>query len=239
MKRRLESLRVSATVACIALLQLANPAAADPPIWAWARGVKATDTNCGGVHQLILRGNAVNVPTQSNTPGCKSSEITYQYLIVSKSFFARGNNGQISAQLADAGHIDCDKGESGLILGRSTGDIERERRLLGPTPDCTYRTWRYQLVSSLGSIPFKDSPNPGTMSVAESLAMHAKERQQVIAACNANPICRAEVARMRSRQGSGGTAKDCSGNGNYTTYNGNGGCSNSNGVLDPERHSPH
>lgn len=234
MHREAERLFGSIAMAFIGMLCLTDIAQADPPIWAWANGVKATDTVCGDVHFLVLRGIGVKAPAQSATPGCKSSEVTFQHLLVAKGFFAGQKNVRISAPLANAVHFNCVKGVSNLILGRSAADAERARRSLGPTPDCSYKVYRYQLVSSLGDIPFKDSPNPGTMSVAESLAMHAKERQQIIAECNANPACRAEVARMRSQQATGSADNPCIANGAFSQYNGAGRCTDSNGNADPK-----
>ena len=50
-------------------------------------------------------------------------------------------------------------------------------------------------IAGAGGIPFTDVPNGGTMSVRESLAIHAKERERAIAECNASPACQAEVRR--------------------------------------------
>jgi hypothetical protein len=56
-------------------------------------------------------------------------------------------------------------------------------------------------------IRFSNLPDRGTMSVSESLAMHAKERQRIIAECNASPACQAEVQRRSAR---GRTLYSCS-----------------------------
>ena len=79
------------------------------------------------------------------------------------------------------------------------------------------------------------------MSVAESLAMHAKERDRAIAECNASPACQAEVRRMTSYSGTPSNNNPCVGNGDYRSYSGAGRCTNSSGQIDPNGSfvSPH
>lgn len=45
------------------------------------------------------------------------------------------------------------------------------------------------------NVAFTNVANGGMMSVKESLALHAKERELAIAQCNASAACRAEVSR--------------------------------------------
>jgi hypothetical protein len=212
-------------------LTLASPVLADPPIWANAKWVKATYTDCGNLHYLTLKGNSAKLPPQPKAAGCTSSEEIYHQLNVAKTFFATDGKGQVAAWRADAGFYDCGKGEAMMNLG-TPGDTERAHRQWGEIPGCKYSKRKFEYVTSMGSIPFTDVANGGTMSVAESLAMHAKERQQIIADCDANPACRAEVARMRAASGSGAPANPCTPGRGYSTYNGAGRCVDSNGNPD-------
>jgi len=81
MKPQLASVSLLFTLAVTAMYQLSTPALADAPIWANAKWVKATNTTCGALHYLILKGNSVNVPP-SNSPGCTSSEEIYHQINV-------------------------------------------------------------------------------------------------------------------------------------------------------------
>jgi hypothetical protein len=224
--------RLLGTMTAVAMFHLLTPAAAAPPIWANAKWVKATSTTCGGVRYLVLKGDAVNVPTRSNTSGCTSSEEIFHQINVSKKFFHAGNKGGISGSRVDAGYIFCGKGEVAINLG-APGEAERAIREHPAPPGCSYTTRQYQYVSSVGSIPFTNVTNGGTMSVAESLAMHAREREQAIAECNASPACLAEVRRMSSFSGTSSNNNPCIANGNYSNYNGAGRCTDSNGNHDP------
>src|SRR5450432_185077 len=149
------------TVAALAMFQLSTPATADPPIWANAKWVKATDTECGGLRYLILKGNSVNVPTRSNAPGCTSSEVDFHQINVSKKFFLAGNIGAISGSHVDAGYIFCGKGEVAINLG-APGEAQRAIREHPAPPGCSYTTRQYQYISSVGSIPFTNVANGGT-----------------------------------------------------------------------------
>ncbi len=142
---------------------------------------------------------------------------------MSKKFFQAGNKGEISASHVDAGYIFCGKGEAAINLG-GPGEAERAIREHPAPLGCSYTTRQYQYISSVGSIPFSNVANGGTMTVAESLAMHAKERERAIAECNASPACLAEVSRMSAARGAG-----------------TGRCTNSNGNRDPNGDvvSPH
>jgi hypothetical protein len=222
---------MSAAVACILMLQLSSPAAADPAIWVNAKWVKATYTNCGGRHYLVLRGNAVKAPAPSKESGCVTSEEIFHQLNLAKAFLPSGNNGQFSQALVDAGYIFCGKGEAAINLGtaREVASVSK----ISSIPGCTYTQRRYQSVSSLGGIAFTDVPNGGTMTVAESLAMHAKERQKIIADCDANPACRAELARMQSSSGPATPGNPCAPGRGYSNYNGSGRCTDNNGNPDP------
>jgi len=232
MKPKSSRILLIGTVAAVAMFQLSSPAKADPPIWANAKRVKATSTICGGLRYLILKGNAVNVPTRSNLPGCTSSEEIYVQVNVSKKFFQGGNKGEISASHVDAGYISCGQGAAIINLG-APGEAERAIREHPAPRGCTYTTRQYQYISSVGSIPFANVANGGTMTVAESLAIHAKERERAIAECNASPACRAEVSRMRSFSDKGSSSNPCVASSNYSNYNGAGRCTDSNGNPDP------
>lgn len=223
---------VLATLAAIALFQLPGPAAADAPIWANAKWVKATATTCAGLRYLILKGNAVTASTKSNAAGCKSSEEVFVQVNVSKKFF-RGNGSEISASRVDAGFLDCGEDKGVIILG-APGEAARAMREHPAPRGCSYSTRQYQYISSVGRIPFTDVANGGTMSVRESLAMHAKERERAIAECNANPACQAQVDRMRAMSGSGSTSNPCVSNSRYPTYSADGRCTDSSGNRDPE-----
>ena len=181
---------------------------------------------------LVTLISAASVPTQSKAPGCRSSEETYLQVNVSKKFF-RGNKGEISASRVDAGYISCMGGKAIIINLGAPGEAARAIREHPAPQGCSYTTRQYQYVSSVGSIPFTNVVNGGTMTVAESLAMHAKERERAIAECNASPACQAEVSRMRSFSGSGSGNNPCAASGNYSTYNGAGSCTDSNGNRDP------
>lgn len=234
MKPKLSKVLLLATVVAIAMFQWSSPAKADPPLWANAQWVKATATTCDRLSYLILKGNEVHVPTRSNSPGCTSSEEIFVQINVSKKFFREGNKGEISASHVDAGFISCGKPAGILILG-APGEAERAIREHPAPPGCTYTTRKYQSISSVGSIPFTDVANGGRMTVAESLALHAKERERAIAECNASPACQAEVSRMRSFSDKGSSSNPCVGNSRYSNYNGGAGrCTDSNGNPDPE-----
>lgn len=183
------------TVAGLATLHISSPAFADAPIWANARVVKATQTDCGTKRYLVFKGNAVRGPTPRDAPGCKSTERVYRQINVSQTFFRPGGKGQISAQGVDAATILCSNGDALIIVGRSREVALAVRRLPAPR-GCAYEMRKLQQVSSVGSIPFTDVANGGTMSVKESLAIHAEERRKTIAECNASAACRAEMSRI-------------------------------------------
>lgn len=212
------------------MVQPLGPSVAATPIWANAKWVKATSIICEGRRFLVLKGNSVKIPTQSISPICNSIEEIYHQVNVSKKFF--GARGTISASHVDAGYIFCGKGEAAINLG-APGEAARAIKEHPAPPGCSYSTRRYQYVSSVGYIPFKNVANGGTMSVAESLAMHAKEGQRAIAECNANPTCQAEVRRMSSLPGTGTNTYPCPSGGYYSNYNGAGRCTDSNGNPNP------
>ena len=180
-----------------ALLQASSAALADPAIWANAKGVKATVTDCGDQHYLVLRGTAASTSAPPLAAGCTSSEENYRQLNVAKALLGAGNDSTFTRRGVHAGHISCGKGEGILILG-SAGDVMRANRQAPAPRGCTYRTIKFAEVSSVGRIPFVDVTNGGTMSVAESLAMHARERNRIIADCDASPACRAELSRLNA-----------------------------------------
>ena len=172
---------------------------ADPPIWANAKHVKATYTECGQEHSILFKGNSVKVPAAPNPPGCRSVEVFYTQLNIPQAFL--GAKGGVFAEAnVDAGYISCEGpppsvGQRGILIIGTPGEIERARREHPAPRGCSFTKQKYQYVSSLGGIPFTDVPNGGTMSVRESLALHAREREKAIAECNASPACRAEVKR--------------------------------------------
>lgn len=229
-----------AAMTTLGMIQLSGPAAADAPIWANAKWVKATSTTCGGIRFLILKGNKVTTPTKSNSPGCTSSEVIFVQVNVSKKFFKGGNTSEISASRVDAGYIECGDGRGIINLG-APGEAARAIREHPVPRGCTYATRQYQYVSSVGSIPFTNVANGGTMTVRESLEMHARERERAIADCNASAACRAEVSRMRSYSGSSSGSNPCEANSNYSNYNGTSRCVDINGNPDPKGNSvyPH
>lgn len=187
--------RVGGALAAAVLLLTHGAVRADPPIWANAKVVRATHTDCGSVRSLTLAGSSSGVPRSPVAAGCTSWDKTYRQVFVARAFLGPERKGAIAESNVDAGTIQCSNGDALVILGRA-GDVERALRQR-PTPaGCTATTGRYQQVSSVGSIPFTDVANGGTMSVKESLALHAKERERAIAECNASAACRAEVSRI-------------------------------------------
>ncbi len=214
----------------MALALLPAPARADAPIWANARWVKITDTVCNGIHRLTLRGDAVKAPP---TPaGCTSSEENFHQINVAKTFFQREAGGQIAAANVEAIYIFCGKGEVAMHLGSAGMAVRAWREF--QIPGCTGTRRQYQSIASMGSIKFTDVPNPGTMSVKESLAIHAKERQKIIADCAADPVCQAQLNRMRESARSSAPTNPCIGSNIYSQYNGTGRCVDSSGNPDPQ-----
>ncbi len=195
MKTRFAGVTPIAVLATVAMIQLSSLAMADASIWANAKRVKATFTDCGALRYLILRDNAVDLQTPPDSPGCTSSEKVLIQVNVAKPFFKSGNNGPISESNVDAGYLQCNNGDALLILGRSAETNNAMRRVPAPQ-GCTFTKLKFQHVSSVGGISFTNVANGGTMSVTESLAMHAKERERAIALCNASAACQAEVRRM-------------------------------------------
>lgn len=189
----------AAALPLLALCQLATPLMADPPIWANARHVKATYTECGQNRYILFRGNAVNLPSPPVPAGCRSEEVFYTQLNIAQAFLGP-KNGAFAEANVDAGYISCEgpppvPNQRGILILGTPGEIERARRQHPEPRGCTFTKQRFQHVSSLGGIPFTDVPNGGTMTIRESLALHAKEREKAIAECNASPACRAEVQR--------------------------------------------
>ncbi len=180
-------------VALLAPCVVNGTALADTPIWAAALHVPATITECAAGRTIVFKGKGVQVPPRTGA-GCKSTDVEFALLNVSKAFFTAGNHSPISATGASGFYIVCKSG-SALTLG-SPALVTRSIRERPAPAACISSTVQYQLVSSVGSIPFADLENGGTMSVAESLALGQKERNKIIKDCNANPACRAELARQ-------------------------------------------
>ncbi len=208
------------------------PAVADPAIWANAKWVKATYTECGGLRYLIFKGNEVRVSTASKAPGCKSTEEIYHQLNVARTLFKPGSRGELSGSRVDAAYIFCGKGEAAINLG-AAAQVARAIREHPAPPGCTYTAEVYQYVSSIGNIPFTNVENGGTMTVAESLAMHAKERERAIAECNASPACVAEVRRMSALSGPATPSLKCPAQSIYSNLQGNK-CVDGSGISDPK-----
>jgi hypothetical protein len=186
-------------VLLLAMWLLPGSLMADPPIWANAKHVKATYTECGQERYILFKGNSVKAPAIPVQPGCRSEEVFYTQLNIAQAFLG-SNDGRFAEANVDAGYIFCEgpppsPNQRGILILGTPGEIERARREHPAPPRCTFTKQKYRYVSSLGGIPFTDVPNGGTMSVRESLALHAKERERAIAECNASPACRAEVQR--------------------------------------------
>ena len=180
-------------VALLTLFVVNGTALADTPIWAAALHVPATITECTAGRTIVFKGKDVQVPPRTGA-GCKSTDVEFALLNVSKAYFTADNHSPISATGASGFYIVCKSG-SALTLG-APALVTRSIREHPAPAACTSSTVQYQLVSSVGSFPFADVENGGTMSVAESLALHQKERNKIISECNADPACRAEFARQ-------------------------------------------
>ena len=191
----------------IGLWALPAAAKADPPIWVNARHVQAVETVCNGQRSILFTGDAFRGPAPRTPAGCTSADFFYVQLNVAKAFM-RGAD--FSASNADASLLTCDGDPNAgkppglkivgtvrgvLIIGTPTA-IERTVREHPAPRGCRYVREKFSFASSAGGIPFADVANGGTMSIRESLALHAKERERAIAECNASAACRAEVARM-------------------------------------------
>lgn len=186
----------------IALCLLPGSLIADPAIWANAKHVKATYTECGQKRYLIFKGDAVRVPAPPNPPGCRSVEVFYTQLNVAQAFLD-GKDGRFFEANVDAGYYSCDgpppvvNQRGNLVIG-TPAEVARAGRENPATPGCTFTREKFEHISSLGGIPFTDVPNGGTMSIRESLALHAKEREKAIAECAASPACQAELRRWNA-----------------------------------------
>ena len=183
-------------------------AVADPPIWVNARHVKATETTCSGQRSILFKSDAFKGPMPPTPSGCSSAEYFYVQLNVAKAF-VNSRTGDFAAQNTDAGLLTCEGDlEAGkprglvivgtirgvLILGTSSAIARTIAEHPAPR-GCRYVREKFQFASSVGRIPFTDVENGGTMSIRESLALHARERDRAIAECNASAACRAEVQR--------------------------------------------
>jgi hypothetical protein len=197
--RHLPTLAVRAT-ACAATLAVASAAWADSPTWAQALSVRATSTECGSQRFIVLKASAAKVPIPATEPGCTTREEVYSKVFVAKAFFKAERRGPLAESNVDGGIVFCKKDDVALLLGKAS-DIERAFKQNPAPKGCTFSTRKYQYVASVGDIRFSNLPDRGTMTVAESLAMHAKERQRIIAECNASPACQAEVQRRRGANG--------------------------------------
>lgn len=198
------ALAVRATVSALALAA-ASAAWPDSPTWAQALSVRATSTACGSKHFIVLKASAAKVPIPATEPGCVTREEVYSKVFVAKVFFNAERRGPLAESNVDAGLLRCKNDEAVLLLGKAS-DIERAFKQNPAPKGCSVSTSRYEYVSSVGDIRFGNLPDRGTMTVAESLAMHAKERQRIIAECNASPACQAEVQR---RSAGGKTRYSC------------------------------
>ena len=184
-----------ASAAALALFFIVLPAAADAPIWANAKVVKATQTDCGAYRYLVFKGNAVRDVAPPAAPGCTSTDRVYRQINVSQAFFKPPGKGPFSEQGVDAATLACSNGDALIIVGRGREVEQAVRRVPAPA-GCGYQMGRFQQVSAVGSIAYTDVANGGTMSVKESLALHAEQRRRIIAECNASAACRAEMSRI-------------------------------------------
>jgi hypothetical protein len=185
------------TLATMLMLQIGPHAIADPPIWANAKRVKATFTECGALHYLLLKGDGVDGQMPPASPGCTATDKVLLQVNVAKVFFRSDTNGSISEPKVDAAYLLCSNGDVLINLGRSS-EVENSIRQVPAPKGCAYTKVKYQLVSSVGKIAFTNVANGGTMSVAESLAKHANERERAIAECNASAACLAEQRRLNA-----------------------------------------
>lgn len=192
----------------IAMCAFPKPAFADPAIWMNGKHVKATETVCGDQRSLLFKSDSYKGPVAPTPARCTSSEIFYIQVNVFKSYVSP-KSGEFEATNTDASLLECPGDLAAgkppgmviagtiravLILG-TAGAIERTIREHPAPRGCRYVREKFQYVSSVGRIPLTDVANGGTMSIRESLALHAKERERAIAECNASAACVAEVRR--------------------------------------------
>ncbi len=194
---RMPALLIAAS-ACAAAFTASSAAWADSPTWVQAQAVRATSTQCGNKRFIMLKATAAKLPISATEPGCIASEEFYTKVFVAKAFFKAERRGPLSESDVDAGILFCRKDDIALLLGKAS-DIERAFRQNPAPKGCSFSTRKYQYVSSVGDIRFGNLPSPGMMTVAESLALHARERQRIIAECNASPACQAEVQRRSAK----------------------------------------
>ena len=199
MKQSFVNQRLLCTLLVVTMCMLTIPVMADPPIWVNARHVKATYTKCGEQRYILFKSDSFKGPASPSPPGCSSVEVFYTQLNVFKAFLS-AKTGEFAEANVDAGIITCGAevasgGQRGIMILGTPGAIERARREHPEPRGCTFTREKYQYASGAGGIPFTDVPNGGTMSIRESLAIHAKERERAIAECTASPDCQAEVRR--------------------------------------------
>ena len=183
----------------VAALQLSTPARAEPSGWAGARSVKATDVDCGTHRILLLKGNSAHAPAPAGSSGCTSSELTFWEVDISKALLGADYRKPFASSDVAARYIFCSKSGALIMLG-SEAQVEQLIRQYPAPPGCTFTKRSYRTVSSDGIIPFASAERK-QMTVAESLAMHQKERDRVIAECNASPACQADLRRMQNSSG--------------------------------------
>ncbi|MEO8527181.1 MAG: hypothetical protein ABI460_20795 [Caldimonas sp.] len=183
----------------VAALQIWSPAQAGPSSWAAARSVRATDVDCGTHRILLLKGSSANAPAPAGSSGCRSSELTFWEVDISKALLAADYRKPFASSDVAARYIFCSQSGALIMLG-SESQVEQLIRQFPAPPGCTSAKRSYRAVSSVGTIPFASAERK-QMTVAESLAMHQKERNQVIADCNASPSCLADLRRMQSNSG--------------------------------------
>lgn len=99
----------------------------------------------------------------------------------------------------------CKQDDIALLLGKA-GDLERAFKHNPAPQGCCFSTRGCPCVSSVGDIRICKLPHRSKMTIAESLAMHAKERQRITAECSASPACQAEV---QGRSAKGRTIYTC------------------------------
>ena len=106
--------------------------------------------------------------------------------------FLSAKNGEFAEANVDAGHLPCGGdaaagGQRGVMILGTPAAIERARREHPEPRACTFTREKHPCVSSAGRIAFTEVPNGGTMSIRESLAIHARERERAIAGRPTNP----------------------------------------------------
>src|SRR5664279_573612 len=110
----------------IAMCLFSGSLLADPAIWANAKHVKATYTECGQERYILLKGDTVKVPAIPDQPGCRSVEVFYTQVNIAQAFL-NGKHGEFAEANVDAGYISCDgpppsAGQRGILIIGTPGE---------------------------------------------------------------------------------------------------------------------